>query len=52
MNCKETDEKNDLVFRCSECEFVTDEDKCLVKMFAHNHKHNYNLDNFGSMGSH
>lgn len=52
MNCKETDEKNDLVFRCSECEFVTYEDKCLVKMFAHNHKHNYNLDNFGSMGSH
>lgn len=21
MNCKETDEKKDLVFRCSECEF-------------------------------
>ena len=52
MNCKETDEKNDLVFRCSECEFLAEEDKCLVKMFAHNHKHNYNLDNFGSMGSH
>jgi hypothetical protein len=51
MNCAETDRQNDLVFRCKECEFQGEDDKCLVKIFAHNHKHDYPLGNFGSMGS-
>ena len=52
MNCKETDEQNDLVFRCKECEFETVTEQCLIKMFANNHKHNYPLSDFGSMGQH
>ena len=52
MNCKETDEKNDLVFRCKECEFGIGDGQCLVKTFANNHKSNYDMNIFGSMGSH
>jgi ribosomal protein L44E len=51
MNCKETEKQNDLVFRCKECEFQAEDEKCLVKMFAHRHKHNYPMGNLGSMGS-
>jgi capsid protein len=52
MNCKETEKQNDLVFRCKECEFQAEDGKCFVKMFANNHKHDYPMSNFGSMGSH
>ena len=52
MNCAETDRQNDLVFNCKECEFETEKDKCLVKMFVNEHNHNYPLSDFGSMGSH
>ena len=52
MNCKETEEKNDLTFRCKECEFSSTLGECLIKMFANKHKHNYPLSDFGSMGSH
>lgn len=51
MNCKETDEKNGLVFRCGECEFSTKEHNCLVKSFAHRHSNNVPSD-FGAMGLH
>ena len=52
MNCKETDEKNDLIFRCKECEFQEVGGVCLVKTFANNHKNDYDMSDFGSMGSH
>jgi len=51
MNVKETNKQDDLVFRCKECEFLHDE-ICLVKHFANLHKHNYDLTDFGCMGSH
>lgn len=50
MNCAETDRKNDLVFNCQKCEFSTENGGCLVKAFANNHKHNYPMPDFGSMG--
>lgn len=50
MNCAETDKQNDLVFRCGECDFG-DGEYCAVKKFANNHKHNYPMADFGSMGS-
>ena len=52
MNCKETDEKNEPVFRCKECEFQEAGGVCLVKTFANNHKNDYDMNDFGSMGSH
>ena len=52
MNCKEVERQEDLVFRCSECEFQTTNGKCLIKTFARNHEHKYPLKDFGSMGEH
>ena len=52
MNCEEVEKQNDLVFRCEECEFSQKDGKCLIKVFAQEHKHDYPLSNFGSMGSH
>lgn len=49
LNCEETDKQHDFVFRCSECEFETEDYRCLVKKFARNHKHDYPMDKFGSM---
>ena len=46
MNCKETEETNDLVFRCSECVFKEGGD-CLIKKFKVNHFPEYG--DFGSM---
>lgn len=50
MNRKETEEQDEPVFNCSDCEI---KDKvngvCLIKLFARNHKHNYDLNKFGSM---
>lgn len=34
MNCKETEEKGDLVFRCNECPFCSELGTCYVKEFA------------------
>ena len=51
MNCRESDKQNDLVFMCSECEFLQNDEKCLCKVFANSHKHDYPMENFGSMGS-
>lgn len=50
MNCAETDRKNDLVFNCQNCEFSAESGGCLVKTFASNHKHDYPMSDFGSMG--
>jgi hypothetical protein len=52
MNCEEVERQEDLVFRCNECDFQTTNGKCLIKTFAHNHKHEYPLKDFGSMGEH
>lgn len=52
MNCEETEKQEDLVFRCNECEFNAADGKCLVKMFANRHEHEYSLKDFGSMGNH
>lgn len=50
MNCKETKEQNELVFNCSDCEFKNKVNGvCLIKLFVRNHKHNYYLNEFGSM---
>lgn len=50
MNCKETKERNEPIFKCSDCEFIHEvTGECLVKTFANNHKHNYDLNKFGSM---
>ena len=50
MNCAETEKKNDLVFRCEECDFAEESGSCRIKGFVNNHKNNYHLDNIGSMG--
>ena len=52
MDCKQTEVEKDLVFRCKDCEFKMHDGRCLVKVFANNHKHNYPLKDFGSMGMH
>lgn len=40
MNCKETKERGEPIFRCQEC---------AVKQFANIVDHNYPMDKFGSM---
>lgn len=50
MNCKETEEKDDLVFRCEECNFSKN-GFCLVKGFVID-KTGDMPTNFGSMGWH
>ena len=50
MNCQKTEQSNDLVFRCSECVFKDKSGKCLIKVFANTHKHNYPMEKLGSMG--
>ena len=50
MNVKETESKDDLVFRCKECEFQAKDGKCLLKTFAFEHESDYDLGKFGSMG--
>lgn len=52
MNCKETEEKNEPIFRCNSCAFSLEEGKCLIKKFVHEIPgcdHDYPLDKFGSM---
>lgn len=46
MNCKETEETNDLVFRCDECLFSEGEN-CLIKKFKAKHYPEYKY--FGCM---
>lgn len=51
MNCKETEEKNDLVFRCGECNFCDDRGVCDIKAFVLAKTEEPPRD-FGSMGWH
>ena len=49
MNCKETEKKNEPVFHCKDCEFNGEHGICIIKLFANNHEHHYDLYNFGSI---
>lgn len=51
MNCKKTEETNDLVFRCEECNFVGEKGICHIKEFVIDKTGDMPI-NFGSMGSH
>lgn len=51
MNCKETIEKEDLVFRCKECNFEDKDGRCTIKTFVIDKSGNIPKD-FGCMGSH
>lgn len=46
--CIDTAVKDDLSFRCKDCEFFTNEHKCLIKIFKCNKLPQYK--GFGSMG--
>ena len=50
MNVEETDKRNDLVFRCKECEFGMEDGKCCLKMFLTNHGTPEQLDGNTAMG--
>lgn len=41
-----------MIFVRRQKEKAMDNKTCLVKKFAHNHKHDYPLKDFGSMGGH
>lgn len=50
LNCELTKKKNKPVFRCHGCGFEDPETHiCRVKLFAKTCKHNYPMENFGSM---
>ena len=51
MNCKETNSRNEPIFRCEECEFKGENDVCKIKEFVVNKIGDISVD-FGSMGSH
>ena len=46
--CRDKSVKDDLVFRCKDCEFLTKDETCLVKVMAHKLCPDYK--DFGSMG--
>lgn len=50
MNCKETEEKNNLTFRCGECNFKGKIGICRIKEFVMDKTGDMPTD-FGSMGS-
>lgn len=52
MNVKESEEKNDLVFRCkTDCPFFAVNKRCLIKGFAFDKDEEYTRKiGFGSMG--
>jgi ribosomal protein L44E len=51
LNVKEVEKQNDLVFRCSECPFSTEDHSCLIKNFAFTVDKEYAIDiGFGVMG--
>lgn len=37
MNCKETEEQNEPVFRCKSCDFKCENNNCMIKIFLHNY---------------
>ena len=52
MDCYMTKHTGELTFNCDECEFGREDGKCSIKIFVNNHKHDYPLNEFGSMGTH
>ena len=52
MDCYMTKQTGEPTFNCRECEFEQEDGKCSIKIFAQNHKHDYPLSEFGSMGMH
>ena len=46
--CRDKLVKDDLVFRCKECTFETEDGKCLLKVFKNKFAPDYK--DFGSMG--
>ena len=52
MDCYMTKQTGELTFNCDECEFGREDGKCSIKIFVNNHKHDYPLNEFGSMGTH
>lgn len=51
MDLNKTEEKDEPMFRCDECEFEKkDRGTCMIKTFVHNHPCGYNLSDFGAMG--
>ena len=52
MDCYMTNQTGELTFNCDECEFGREDGKCSIKIFVNNHKHDYPLNEFGSMGTH
>lgn len=51
MNCKETDSRNEPMFRCKECNFKGELGVCKIKEFVIDKTGDIPV-NFGSMGSH
>lgn len=51
MDCYTTKQSREPVFNCKGCEFEREDGRCSIKVFVHNHKHNYPLSIFGSMGN-
>ena len=51
MNCEETDKRNELTFRCKECNFKDELDVCKIKEFVIDKTGDIHVD-FGSMGQH
>ena len=49
MNCKETEEKNEPIFRCKSCDFRKENGSCQIKIFLHNY-HSGNIGKYTSMG--
>ena len=49
MDCEGTKLLNMPIFRCGECEFRTDDGRCKVKIFAINHKSEFDMNDFGCM---
>ena len=51
MNCEETDKRNELTFRCKECNFQGELGVCKIKEFVIDKTGDIPVD-FGSMGQH
>ena len=51
MNCEEAEKQNDLVFRCKECPFEREDEKCSVKVFLNKYATKEQIDKSTAMGS-
>lgn len=48
IDTEKTNATSEPQFRCNRCEFVKG-GKCVAKMFANKHEHNYPMEKFGAM---